>query len=442
MAVFALLVALVIAGCGGSGHAGRTRTAGAGAASSSTASDVVTTVGAPAGTVVTTGAGVSGLTASNPAGTGPGGTATTATGTTFAVGTSPGTSVSAADALRVAGNHLVLGAGAGTEVQLRGINRSGTEYRCEQGDGFFDSPTPDQPDSPAMIGAMRSWDIDVVRVPLNEGCWLGVGASAAYSGSAYRTAIEAYVNRLNQAGLFVILSLQWLSLNGTADYEPPMPDAANAPSFWSSVAATFASNRDVMFDLYNEPFAVDWKCWLDGCEVPAGSGAGGGGSPTWPAYQAVGMQQLVNAVRDQGAGQPLLVGGLQYALDLSGWLAHEPSDPDHDLIASIHSYGGRSPCASSCQSTVLGVAAKVPVVFGELGEVDCGTSYIDPTMAFADAHQIGYLGWTWDAVDTGWSCTGGPALIDDYSGTPTAYGAGFEDHFKSLGPAVRASAAQ
>jgi hypothetical protein len=109
------------------------------------------------------------------------------------VGVSPGTTVAAQDALRVSENHLVVGAGAGTAVQLRGVNRSGTEYRCEQGDGFFDSPTPDQPDSPAMIGAMRSWDIDVVRVPLNEGCWLGVGASAAYSGSAYRTAIEAYV---------------------------------------------------------------------------------------------------------------------------------------------------------------------------------------------------------------------------------------------------------
>jgi endoglucanase len=341
--------------------------------------------------------------------------------------------------LRVSGNQLVIGPGSGRVVQLRGINRSGTEYKCFQGTGFFDSPTPDQPDSPAMVSAMKSWDIDVVRVPLNEGCWLGMGAPSQYSGAAYRQAIEAYVQELNNAGLFVILSLQWLDIDGSADYEPPMPDAANAPSFWRSVAGTFKSDKDVLFDLYNEPFDVDWSCWLNGCEVPAGSGAGGGGATSWPAYQAVGMQRLVNAVRITGATQPLLIGGVDYALDLSGWLSHEPTDPDHNLIASIHSYGGRSPCSSSCQSTVLSVNQKVPVLFGELGEVDCGTSYIDQTMAFADQHKIGYLGWAWDAVAPGsWTCTGGPSLIDSYDGTPTTYGAGFQSHFQSLGAAIAA----
>jgi endoglucanase len=352
-------------------------------------------------------------------------------------GGSARSTASTATSLRVSGNHLVIGAGPGTVVQLRGVNRSGTEYKCEQGEGIFDSPTPDVPDSAAMVGAMRSWDIDVVRVPLNEGCWLGIGAPAQYSGAAYRQAIENYVTELNQAGFFVILSLQWLSIDGADDFTPPMADAANAPSFWTSVAGAFKPNHDVLFDLYNEPFDVSWSCWRDGCQVPAGSGGGGGGSSSWPAYAAAGMQQLVSAVRATGANQPLLVGGLQYALDLSGWLADEPTDPDRDLVASIHSYGGRSPCSSACMSTVLSVARKAPVIFGELGEVDCGTAYIDPMMSWADQHMIGYLGWAWDAVASGgWSCTGGPALINAYDGTPTTYGAGFESHFRLLGRAV------
>jgi hypothetical protein len=75
----------------------------------------------------------------------------------------------------------------------------------------------------------------------------------------------------------------------------------------------------------------------------------------------------------------------------------------------------------------------VPVVFGELGETDCGHGYIDTMMGFADAHGISYLGWAWDAVaQGGWTCTGGPSLILDYSGTPTAYGVGFRDHFRAL----------
>ena len=75
--------------------------------------------------------------------------------------------------LRVSGNRLVDGPGSGHVVQLRGVNRSGLEYACIQGWGFFDSPHPDQIDDPAMIAAMKSWDINVVRVPLNEDCWLG-----------------------------------------------------------------------------------------------------------------------------------------------------------------------------------------------------------------------------------------------------------------------------
>lgn len=39
----------------------------------------------------------------------------------------------------VRGNHLVNG--AGHTVRLLGVNRSGTEYSCQQGYGFFDGPS-------------------------------------------------------------------------------------------------------------------------------------------------------------------------------------------------------------------------------------------------------------------------------------------------------------
>jgi Cellulase (glycosyl hydrolase family 5) len=337
--------------------------------------------------------------------------------------------------LRVKGNHLVYGADAKV-VQLRGVNRSGTEYECVNNFGYFQNPNPLKPDSKAMIAAMKSWDIDVVRVPLNEGCWLGVNAPARYSGASYRAAITAYVHRLTAAHLFVILDLQWASPGSTeSNVLLPMADAQHAPSFWSSVATTFKSNHEVLFDLFNEPFGISWNCWLNGCQIPAGKGSNG----SWPAYTAVGMQKLVNVVRATGATQPLVVGGVDYALDLSGWLSHEPHDPDHNLVASAHTYGGRSPCDHSCLQAVLQTSQKAPVIFGELGETDCSTAYIDAAMQFADAHQIGYLGWAWDATDDGggWSCAESPALITSYKGTPTPYGAGFENQFRDLGIAVR-----
>jgi hypothetical protein len=203
----------------------------------------------------------------------------------------------------------------------------------------------------------------------------------------------------------------------------PMPDADHAPAFWRSLALTFKANHALIFDLYNEPHPVGWRCWLHGCQI-AGS----------PRYRAAGMQELVNAVRSTGARQPLLLGGINWALDLGGWLTHEPSDRDHQLMASDHNYGGLSPCKGSCRAAILATHRRVPVIFGELGETDCRHAYIDQLMSFADRSGIGYLGWAWDAVAPGgWSCTGGPSLITDYNGTPTRFGVGFRDHLRSLG---------
>jgi Cellulase (glycosyl hydrolase family 5) len=335
--------------------------------------------------------------------------------------------------LRVRGNELVDGPGRGHVVQLRGVNRSGLEYACIQGWGFFDSPHPDRVDDPAMIAAMLSWDIDVVRVPLNEDCWLGLGGTAATGrgGAPYRKIVTAYVRALNAAHLYVILDLHWAAPGQTkATQQLPMADADHAPAFWRSVAATFRRNHTLLFDLYNEPYGIGWGCWLHGCQIPATGGA--------PAYRAAGMQALVNAVRSVGATQPLLLGGLKYSGDLSGWTAHAPHDPSHQLVAAEHNYGTLSPCTAGCLSAILATHRGHPVVFGELGETDCAQGYIDQMMRFADAHGIGYLGWSWNATSPGGpTCAGGPSLISSYNGTPTPFGYGLRNHLRKLGPARR-----
>jgi len=84
--------------------------------------------------------------------------------------------------IRVLGNRLVDGNGA--PIQLRGVNRSGTEYACVQGLGIFDGPS-----NAASVKAIASWRVNIVRVPLNEDCWLGInGVDPQYGGAAYRKA--------------------------------------------------------------------------------------------------------------------------------------------------------------------------------------------------------------------------------------------------------------
>ena len=141
------------------------------------------------------------------------------------------------------------------------------------------------------------------------------------------------------------------------------------------------------------------------------------------------MQALVNAVRTTGAKQPIMVGGLAWSSDLSGWLASAPLDPERQLVASFHLYNFSACHVRACwNATVARVARTVPVVTGELAENDCRHGFIDRYMRWADVHHVSYLGWTWDT----WNCRSGPALIKDYRGTPTAFGVGFRDHLRAV----------
>jgi len=334
------------------------------------------------------------------------------------VATFPATTGFAATPLSigVSGNHLVDGNGA--TVRLLGVNRSGTEYACIQGWGIFDGPN-----DATSVAAMASWHINAVRIPLNEDCWLDInGVNPAYAGATYRAAIQSYVNLLHQYGLYAILDLHWNAPGTTKSTgQQVMADADHSPAFWTSVASFYKTDPAVLFDLYNEPHDISWSCWLNGCSV---------GSPAWTT---AGMQSLVSAVRATGATQPIMVGGLAWSNDVSGWWANRPADPANALVASFHNYNFNV-CDPTCwNTTVAPLAAQVPVVTGELGENDCAHGYIDQYMAWADAHGISYLGWTWDT----WDCANGPALITNYDGTPTAFGIGFRDHLASLVKPVR-----
>ncbi len=332
-------------------------------------------------------------------------------------------------ALHVEGSELV---DNGKTVRLLGVNISGTETYCEQGIGIFQAPTMGSNVDPAVIGAMKSWNVKTVRVPLNEDCWLGInGVKAQYGGQNYASAISGFVQQLRGAGMYVILDLHWNAPGSTlATGQQPMADADHSPAFWAAVAAAFKGDQGVVFDLYNEPnidggnvTASSWQCWRDGCSISNWSGFAG-------SAKTAGMQQLVNAVRDAGAENLIMLGGLGDAEFVDqNWLTYQPSDTRNpsNLAASHHNYSFNGGCnTQSCWTTNLAaVAAKVPINTGELGENDCAHGYIDSYFAWADPLGISYVGWTWN----NWDCGSGPALVTDFYGTPTStYGEGFKTH--------------
>jgi aryl-phospho-beta-D-glucosidase BglC (GH1 family) len=317
--------------------------------------------------------------------------------------------------IAVSGNHLVNG--NGEVVTLHGVNISSTEWQCLYGQAF------ESPSNEASIAAMAAWHINAVRIPLNEDCWLGInGAPTAIA--AYHEVMLNYVRRLNAHGIYAILDLHWVAPGATLSHDGPsfdgfyeMADESHSPTFWRSIAGYFSSDPAVIFDLYNEPFGISWQCWREGCIAPRG-------------YQTAGMQQLIDAVREVGATQPVMVGGLEKAGLLgTEWLANRPTDPAGQLVASAHVYN--TPSSYHFNTQFGTVASRLPVVIGETGEMDCTDTDLDAFLPWAQEHGVSYLAWAWYTGE----CSTYPALISNYNGTPTAYGIGYREYLMAHFPA-------
>lgn len=390
--------------------------------------------------------------------------------------------------IAVDGNRLV--DGAGRTVQLRGVNRSGTEYACSardgarRGFGIFDGPTGrshiDDAEQDRTLDAMESWGINAVRVPLSDACWFGgTGLQPAYTGTTYQAAILRYVDQLAARGMVAILSLHVASTGVFQNVDlrlMPMPDATEGPRFWRSVVESLGTTRrNVVYDAFNEPYLQHgltvqptseqrWPCWRDGgCLVdpvdPAPGSPSGPADPSapdpTPTYTTAGMQEIVDEIRarerQRGAPtRPILLGGLRYANDLSGWLKHVPRDPaaTSGLVAAIHAYADGDCRTAACWDSTVGVirASGYPVVAGEIGQYDCRSEHIERFMDWADAQGreasgrggVSYLAWTWNAVrrldgsDTSWRCASSPSLLETYLGAPTeGYGGAFCRHLRN-----------
>ena len=336
----------------------------------------------------------------------------------------------------VDGNRLVDARTGGLFVP-RGVNWSSFEYACAQGWGMSSLDTmggQDQYDREAE--AIAGWGVNTVRLPLNQDCWLGTrGAPVSdqfeeRTPEGYRGDVAAFVGALNRQGVVVVLDLQSRKRPAEPEFgNVAMPDSQSL-TFWRSVAGQYAGNRSVMFDAFNEPYSrynavgklvfdLTWECWRDGgCQTPVEDDATA--TTGHSTYSAQGMAAVVRQIRDAGAEQPILLGGLDYANDLSHWLDFAPDDDQ--LVASFHAYDFKACGDRSCWDRVLApLSDRVPVHTGELGAEDPasrrGAAFLESYLSWADEHGVGVLFWVWADHPTD-----PMALVRDAEGTPTPYG--------------------
>jgi hypothetical protein len=348
--------------------------------------------------------------------------------------------------IRISGHRLV--GVDGRALRLIGVDRSGSEYACAgpDGSGGFGYGIFQGPVDGRSVNALRSWHINAVALPLNEACWLGGygGLKPQFSGGAYRRAIVAYAQRLNSAGIYVVLRLSAAApgdhvygSDQVSSDEVPMADADHSIDFWTSVAGTFRHNRRVLFHTFDEPHDVDWACLRDGCtatDMPEGMQRFG-------SYQTAGNQAMVDAIRATGARQPIIISGPNFASDLSGWVRYAPHDPLRELMADISSFD-YSDFVVGHASELRAFARRHPVIVGGFGDTHCVSTYSQKVMKVMDGIGQSYLAWTWNTVQDYGGCSN--ALLDDpgpqvngfargyYSARPSGFGRGVRDHFRQV----------
>jgi hypothetical protein len=343
-------------------------------------------------------------------------------------GADPASVEPVAGALTVQGNRVV--DEEGTPFGLTGFNVAGTEYACAEGDGVFDGPdNRSMPDE--VVRAMTTWrGASVVRVPLNQQCWLGITTSPRFGGPVYRQAIADYVGQLRRQGFAVILDLHRSAPGQAAAlHQEPMPDRDHSVEFWRQVATAYRGDTGVLFDLFNEPNPLAgsdspeaWRCWRDGgCTLDSAN--------TGRPYVAAGMQELLDAVGSTGAVNIAIAGGVRYAEAMARWWEFRPEDPAGNLVAATHVYSFNECSTTACLEATIGpLTRQVPVLIGELGPdlvtstgldarcpaEDVGrTGFAAAVLDWAAGHGVGWLAWTWNPWGDCW------ALVQDWSGSPT-----------------------
>lgn len=80
----------------------------------------------------------------------------------------------------------------------------------------------------------------------------------------YLNRLDLVVQEANQVGLYVILNLHDDLKSGSpygTGAAVPKPETVD---FWKTIAAHYASNTMVMFEVFNEPQYPDANTWLNG----------------------------------------------------------------------------------------------------------------------------------------------------------------------------------
>lgn len=303
---------------------------------------------------------------------------------------------------------------AGKEVWLQGVNAGGLETL----------PHDKHVIKSALVG-VDEWKASIIRLPVKEDLWFGRSAYQKDEGKAYREYIDSIITIVANRKAYVLLDLH--------RFRAPK---AEHIEFWKDAAARYKNHPAVLFDLFNEPHGISWEVWRDGGFVSERKTKADEDAfqteeekaKAKKGFHSPGMQAMVNAVRETGARNIVVAGGLFWAADLSG-IANGFALTDktgNGIIYAWHIYNWHT----DWQGKVLAAAEKYPILVGEVGADAKKLDFIpaaaqeDPytwvpdMLGFIQKHKLHWTGWCLHPAAS-------PVMISDWNYTPTPFWGAF-----------------
>lgn len=283
---------------------------------------------------------------------------------------------------------------------FRGVNRPSLEW------------TPEGEElSMKDFKNIKSWNANIVRLPLNQQFW-------RQDKNEYRKRVQQAVSWIRATGMDVILVLHWSDkgTNEKAELQK-MPDT-NSLLFWKDIANLYKNDGRVLFELYNEPHDISCDVWKNGGIVDG--------------WKAVGMQRLYDTVRNEGANNLILIGGVNWAFDLQCVKTNRIEGFNIVYATHPYNYDGKNTIAD--WNTYVGFLTSTdPVMMTEFGDTqndapqgsDCDPSFSKNVLEWAEQNQISWTAWAWYPGTCAF-----PPLIKDWNGTPNETGKVIQEYLR------------
>lgn len=274
----------------------------------------------------------------------------------------------------------------GKPITLRGVAKNGLEY----------SATGYQEDL-WNYERMKSWGANVVRVPLASA--FAIPAMCTYDRKYIQTIdkIVAFGERLK---MLVLLDSHFSTKGlvcgrGGWSTNQKMPDRYSL-ELVKMLAKRYKNNTYVAIDLHNEPHDISWDVWRNGGIIDG--------------YRAIGMQQMLDAVRGQGFKGLVVASGAQWANDMRG-IAQQPLARDGNVIYGAHVYpywcydkiwdpnrnyvcNGRQ-YNPTYDSMVQPLVGRRPLMITEFSTPRANEGEMREPIMWAEGRKLGWIAWDW-----------------------------------------------